>query len=93
MAIICSRQRQQTTFSDAFFLGTLRVNTVSFDCSVVHFHLFICEDSHEMSHCMTKLGKMHINLLVPSRHMTSKQRHIDIDVTSGRHINVNMTLF
>ena len=33
LAIFCSRRLQQTTFSDAFFLGALRVN-VSAVCPV-----------------------------------------------------------
>ena len=28
LAVICSRQLQQTTFSDAFFLGALRVKNI-----------------------------------------------------------------
>ena len=31
-AIICSRRLQQTTFSDAFFLGALRVKAILIHC-------------------------------------------------------------
>ena len=45
-SVMLGNYLQQTTsaddiFSCIFFLEALRLNTVSFDCSAVHFHLFI----------------------------------------------------